>query len=499
MNNKVEKAKAQGNVRTLGHYIDGKVVQSVTGNIIHRHNPANGALVATWPAGTAADVDLAVAAAVKAFDDGRWSELTAGARSEVLRKAAALIRSNAEHLAMIECLETGKPLVQAHDEMLWASDIWDYAAGQARSLHGEVHSNLGEGKLALVLREPIGPVGLITPWNYPLIVLSQKLPFALAAGCTAVIKPSEFTAGTTLEMMRLLEESGLPAGVVNVVNGYGDPVGKHLAEHNDIRLISFTGSTATGRSILVAAALNMKKVVLELGGKNPSIVFADADIDNAVDGAIKGFVYNAGAECCSGSRVLVQRSIAKDFKAKLIDKLKTIKMGDPMDPETNLGSIVNEPQFKKIQQYLDEGKKVATVAIGGNTREDLGGFFVEPTVFVDVPMSASIVREEIFGPVVAVLEFDDFDEAILISNDTDYGLAASVWTTDFDTALAAARKLRSGIVWVNTFMDGPSEVPLGGTRQSGYGRENGLHAIGEFTVLKTVVSQSAGGYARYIS
>lgn len=484
--------------RKHSHFIDGDDSASDGGAMIERRNPATGELVATWPAGTLADVDRAVAVALAAFEDGRWSDLPASRRSDVLRAVSAALQSHGHDLALVESLETGKTLVQAAEEVAWASDIWDLAAGQARSLHGDSHANLGDDKLALVLREPVGPVALITPWNYPLIVLSLKLAYALAAGCTVVAKPSELTSGTTLMLARLLKAAGLPDGVFNVVTGYGEPVGQRLAEHLDLRLISFTGSTATGREVLKLAAGNMKKVVMELGGKNPTIVFADADLDAAVDGAIKGFVYNAGAECCSGSRVFVQRSLVAAFTEGLCRGLSTVTVGDPLDPATTMGAIVSEVQFAKISRYIEEGRKAGTLVFGGN-RVDRPGLFLEPTVFCDVPTTAGIAREEVFGPVIVVIPFDDLAEAIALANDTEYGLAASIWTRDLATAMTMSRRVRSGIVWVNTFLDLPSELSIGGIKQSGFGRENGRYAIEEFTVLKTIVIQNPTSAGRYLA
>lgn len=484
--------------RTHSHFIDGADSASDGGAVIERRNPATGDIVATWPEGTPGDVDRAVAAAVAAFEDGRWSDLPASGRSDVLRAVSAVLKADGHDLALVESRETGKTLVQAAEEVAWAGDIWDLAAGQARSLHGDSHANLGDDKLALALREPVGPVALITPWNYPLIVLSMKLAFALAAGCTVVAKPSELTSGTTLMLARLLKAAGLPDGVFNVVTGYGDPVGQRLAAHPDLRLVSFTGSTATGRKVLTLAAGNMKKVVMELGGKNPTVVFEDADFEAAVDGTIKGFVYNAGAECCSGSRVFVQRPLAAAFTQKLCRSLETVRVGDPLDPATTMGAIVSETQLAKIVRYIEDGRKAGTLVFGGR-RLDRPGLFVEPTVFCDVPTTAGIAREEVFGPVIVVVPFDDLAEAVALANDTEYGLAASIWTSDLATAMTMSRRVRSGIVWVNTFLDLPSEVSIGGVRQSGFGRENGRYAIEEFTVLKTIVIQNPATAGRYLA
>lgn len=485
-------------IRSHLNFIGGEWTPSVTGRFMDRENPATRQHVAQWPESNATDVDAAVAAAVSAFDDGRWSGLTGGGRAGVISAVSRVLKTEFEYLAKIESEETGKPLQQARDEVQWAGDIWDFAAGQARSVHGDVHSNLGDGKLALILREPAGAVGIVTPWNYPIVVLSQKLPFALAAGCTVVVKPSELTSGTALALAEILEKAGLPKGVFNVVTGFGDPVGQRLAEHPDLRVISFTGSTATGRRVVQASSSNMKRVVLELGGKNPTIVFADADLDGAADGALKGFVYNSGAECCSGSRVFVQRAAFTPFLEALAAKLKTVVTGDPSDPKTRMGSVISKQHFEKICKYIDIGKADGRLALGGGIRSDLPGYFIEPTVFVDVPQSSPVMKEEIFGPVIAVSPFDTLDEAIKLGNDTEYGLASSIWTRDLETAMIMTRKIRSGIVWMNTFLDVPSEAPIGGTRASGYGRENGRQAIEEFTVLKTAIIQNPSSYGRYL-
>ncbi|WP_144158075.1 aldehyde dehydrogenase family protein [Paraburkholderia sp. BCC1885] len=485
-------------VRKMHHFINGRAVQASSGNVIERFAPSNGELISTWPEGDADDVNAAVSAAKAAYLDKRWSGLSAARRSDVLRAVSVRLKANFAELAMMESMETGKPLTQASDEVKWAGDIWDFAAGQARAIHGDSHSNLGGDKLAIVLREPVGVVGIITPWNYPLVVLSQKLPYALAAGCSVVVKPSELTSGTTIALARILEQAGLPSGVFNVVTGYGNPVGKTLAEHPDVDLISFTGSTATGKAIIAASAATLKRTIMELGGKNPNIIFADANLDAAVDGAIKGIVYNAGAECCSGSRLLVQSSIAEEFTKRLKDRLATVKVGDPMNKDSKVGAIVSKQQYEKILHYIEEGKKSAKLVFGGSAIKDLPGFFIEPTIFTGVTPDLSIAREEIFGPVMSVLTFDDIDDAARLANDTLYGLSSAIWTGSIDTALFMAREIRSGIVWVNTFLDVPSEVPIGGVRQSGFGRENGRMAIEEFCVLKTVVIQDSRTYSPYL-
>ncbi|MFC3075492.1 aldehyde dehydrogenase family protein [Shinella pollutisoli] len=494
----VQGGTAENAVRNYRLFIDGDHAASESGRVIERHNPATGALVATWPAGTAKDAERAIAAARAAFADRRWCGLSVAERSAVLFAVADRIRDNAAELARIESLESGKTLAQATDEVLWAADIWRYAAGQARAQHGDSHGNLGDGKLALVLREPAGVVGMITPWNFPLVILSQKLPFALAAGCSVVIKPSELTSGTTLIVASYLSDAGLPAGVFNVVTGYGKDVGAVLSAHPAVDVITFTGSTATGQAIIAAAAPTMKKTVLELGGKSPNIVFADADIDAAVDAAIKGVVLNQGAECCAGSRVLVQYSILEDFKARLLEKVRRVTVGDPLSPDSTIGAIVNETQFEKIKAYIAKGRAQNTLLCGGEPVAGLPGYFLQPTIFCDVRPGDAIATDEIFGPVMALIGFDTPEEAAIIANDTAYGLASGIWTSSVDNAIWMARAIRAGIVWVNTYLDLPTEVPIGGIKQSGYGRENGRFAIEEFQVLKTVVIQDSRAYGKYL-
>ncbi len=486
-------------IREYGQFIGGKMVASSSLTYIERVNPATGQVVAKWPEGTSADVDHAVAVAQESFENGSWAGLPASQRADVLRKVSDYLKNSSEEMALIESHETGKPLSQAVEEIRWAGDIWDYAAGQTRGIHGDSHANIGDDKLAIVLKQPIGPVGLIVPWNYPMVVLSQKLPYALGAGCTIVLKPSEYTAGSAFALAKVLQDAGLPDGVFNVVVGFGDPVGQRMAEHSQLRAISFTGSTATGQKILRAAASNMKKVVLELGGKNPNVVFADADLAAAVDGTIKGFVYNSGAECCSGSRVFVERPAVETFTRLLHEKLQTIKVGDPLEHDTTMGAIINQAQYEKILRYIELGKSSSRLLTGGSARADLPGLFIEPTVFVDVPEDAAIAKEEIFGPVVAVIAFDTMADAIRLANDTEYGLASGVWTKDLETAMTMSRKLRAGVVWLNTYLDVPSEVPIGGVRQSGYGRENGRQAIDEFVVLKTIIAQNPSSYGHYLA
>jgi betaine-aldehyde dehydrogenase len=468
-------------------WINGKGETSGSGKTFDRRSPAHDAVVGVYPLAGNEETDLAVTAARRAFDEGPWPRRPGAERASCLTKLASLIRTHAEELALIETLESGKPITQARNEMEWAAGIWDYAAASCRNLAGDTYNSLGEQMLGLVVREPIGVVGMITPWNFPLLIISQKLPFALGAGCTCVVKPSELTPGTTLRLGPLLAEAGVPEGVVNIVSGYGDPVGIRLSSHPDVDMMSFTGSTEVGKSVVAASRSNLKKVGLELGGKNPQIIFADADLEAALDAAVFGICFNMGECCNSGSRLLVERSIYNDFVERLVNLIREVRVGDPLDEETQIGAIVNEEQLGKILHYIADGQKSgATLRVGGQQLKGIPGRFVAPTIFSEVRPEMPIAREEIFGPVLSVLPFDHAAEAIAIANSTPYGLSGAVWTRDLDRAFAVSRGIRAGTIWINTFMEGPAELPFGGYKESGLGRELGRSAIEEFTDLKTI-------------
>lgn len=470
------------------HWIDGRALPTDGSARIARLSPAHDVLVATYAAGTVADTENAIAAARQAFDHGPWPSLPGGDRAAVLQRTAALIRENADSLARIETLESGKPIRQARDEMAWAAGIWDYAAALARTLHGDSTNMIGSSQLGFTLKEPVGVVALITPWNFPLLIVSQKLPFALAAGCTCVVKPSEFTSGTTLCLARLLQQAGLPDGVCNVVTGYGEPVGRVLAEHREVDKVSFTGSTAVGRKIVAASHGNLKRVTLELGGKNPQVIFPDADLDAAADAVVFGIYFNAGECCNSGSRVLLHRVIADSFLERVVELARTLPVGDPLDERTKMGAIVNEAQFDRILDCIASGTREGARLLLGGKRLGVGpGRFIEPTIFSDVTASMRIAREEIFGPVLSALRFDTTDEAIRLANSTAYGLSAAVWTRDVDRMMTCARGIRAGTIWGNTIMEGGCELPFGGYGQSGVGRELGPDALEPFTETKTVM------------
>lgn len=467
--------------------INGEFRDSVGGKRVDRIGPAHGIVAGTYADGSAEDALLAISAARRAFDSGIWASFTAKERAELLLKIADGIAQRSEEMAIIECLETGKPLAQARGEVSGCVDLWRYAASLARTLHGESYNTLGDQMLGLVLRQPAGVVSMITPWNFPIWILSQKLPFALAAGCTVVIKPSEFTSGTTLMLGEILTDAGVPAGVVNIVTGLGTNVGSPLVDHDDVDMVSFTGSTRVGRHIAAEAGRKLKKVSLELGGKNPQIIFPDCDFDAAVDAVVFGVYFNAGECCNSGSRVLVHQDIAEKFTRAVVEKARQVKVGDPLHPEVKVGSIINDNQMAVIEDAIRSAREDgAEILLGGERVTGGQGLFMAPTVVGGVKAEMQIAQEEVFGPVLAILTFADYQEAINIANNTLYGLSAAVWSKDIDICLEAARKINAGTVWVNTFLDGTPELPFGGFKQSGLGRELGKSAVEDYTEQKTV-------------
>lgn len=465
-----------------GHWTAGN------GGEIVRNSPAHGVAVSIVPRGTKEDVENAVKAARKRFEGGGWADISAAERAAVIRKAADIIMREQDDIALVETLESGKPLWQARNEIAGAADLWHYAAGQAQALHGETFNNFGKAQLGLVLREPIGVVGLITPWNFPFFILAERLPFILAAGCTTVVKPSEHTSATTLMMGRILEEAGLPEGVINIVTGYGDPVGQAIVEHPDIDMVSFTGSTRVGRSTVIASASNIKKVSLELGGKNPVIVMADADLDKAADGIVYGVLHNAGQCCVSGSRLIVAETVRHALIERILGLISRVKVGDPLEADTRVGPIVNEAQMNRILGLIDQGGRQGGKLLAGGSRTGGGkGYFIAPTVIGGVTQNMAIAREEVFGPVLAATGFTSVDEALRLANDTEYGLSATVWTTGLQSSMDLMRGVRAGRVWINTTITGGPEMPIGGYKQSGLGRETGLSGIAEYTEVKSVI------------
>jgi betaine-aldehyde dehydrogenase len=478
--------------------IDGHDAAAVDGARFERHSPAHDVVVGSYAHATEADVGRAVRAARRAFDEGPWPRRPGVERAKVLHAAGDLIRRDRESLARLETLESGKPITQALDEVDAAAELWEYAATLARHSYGDAHNHLGQDVLALVVHEPVGVVAVVTPWNFPLLIASQKLPFALAVGCTTVMKPSELTPGTTLRLGRLLLEAGLDPGVVNVVTGHGD-AGAALAAHPDVDMVSFTGSTAVGRRVGAAAGAGLKRVELELGGKNPQIVCADADLDAALDAVLFGVYFNAGECCNSGSRLLVDTRIAADFAAEVARRSRDVPVGDPLDPATKVGAVVSDEQLATIERYVDHGRRSGCrLLTGGARRATAVGRYYEPTVFAGVDPGDPIAREEIFGPVLSVIAFDGLDDAVRIANATTYGLSAGIWTADLNAALTAVRRLQAGTVWVNRWMDGYPELPFGGYKASGEGRELGRQAVHSFTQSKTVQLQVGPRTTRWL-
>ncbi|MGF6159005.1 acyl-CoA reductase-like NAD-dependent aldehyde dehydrogenase [Ensifer sp. KUDG1] len=474
-------------VRAFQMLIDGKWVDSAEGRTIERVAPGHGVVVSRYQAGTKADAEKAIATARRAFDEGSWPRMTASQRSLVLLRAADIIAERADELAYLDAIESGKPISQAKGELGGAADIWRYAAALARDLHGESYNTLGDGTLGVVLREAIGVVSIITPWNFPFLIVSQKLPFALAAGCTTVVKPSELTSASTLLLGEILEAAGVPAGVVNIITGTGPEVGAPMTTHPDVDMVSFTGSTGVGRLTMANAAQTLKKVSLELGGKNPQIVFPDANLDEFIDAAVFGAYFNAGECCNAGSRLILHRDIADEVTRRIAELSAKVKVGDPLDPETQVGAIITPQHLEKIAGYVSAASRDGAAVAHGGTALDLGmGQFMAPTILSSVRPDMAVAREEVFGPVLSVLTFETTEEAIRIANAIDYGLSAGVWSRDFDTCLTIGRRVRAGTIWMNTFMDGASELPFGGYRQSGLGRELGRHSVEDYTETKTL-------------
>ncbi|MBO6758676.1 MAG: aldehyde dehydrogenase family protein [Roseibium sp.] len=471
------------------HLIDGVWCDSADGATFDRVSPSHGHVVTKAAKGGAKDVAHAIEAARLAFDAGTWSRSSGKDRAALLLKVADLIDRECERIAMMETLESGKPISQAKAEIEGAADLWRYAAALARTMHGESHNTLGDNMLGVVLKEPIGVVSIITPWNFPFLIVSQKLPFALAAGCTAVVKPSEMTPATTVILGELLVEAGLPAGVVNIVLGYGEPVGTAMTTDSRVDMVTFTGSTGVGKAIVKAAAATLKKVSLELGGKNPQVIFPDADLNSAVDAVVFGVYFNAGECCNSGSRILVHEDIAEDFIARTVALSRDVPFGDPLDPDTKVGAIITPQHQEKIDSYVKEAAKSgAQVRLGGAPLSVAGldGQFYQPTVVADVTRDMPIAREEVFGPVLSVLTFSSLEEAISLVNDAEYGLSAGVWSENVHTCLEFALRAQAGTVWTNTWMDGYAELPFGGVKESGQGRELGRYGLDEFLEAKTV-------------
>ena len=477
---------AKTSVRTYQNYVSGQWVGSASGETFPVYDPASEEVIAQVASSDAADVDKAVKAARAAFDSGPWASTTAQDRGRILFKLAERVRQNAAQLAELECRNTGKPIVEAEFDIADVATCFEYYGGLATKVTGSVNP-VPANALSFTIREPVGVAGQIIPWNYPLLMAAWKLAPSVAAGCTCVLKPAEQTPLTALEFANWFEEVGLPPGVVNIVNGYGESAGAPLVAHPHVDKIAFTGSAAVGKIIVKSAADTLKRVTLELGGKSPNIFFPDADWEAAVDGALFGVFINQGEVCSAGSRILVEKKIYSKFVDAMTEKAKRIKLGAPLERDTKMGPLVSKEQYDRVTSYLDLGKKEAKVSIGGGRPKQFAkGYYVEPTIFYDVENSARIAREEIFGPVASVIPFDGESEAIRISNDTPYGLAAAVWTRDIYKAFRVVKSLRAGIVWVNHMQPTYVEAPWGGYKQSGFGRELGPWGLEEYLETKQV-------------
>jgi aldehyde dehydrogenase (NAD+) len=466
-----------------GQWVDGsKTLDTI--------NPATEKVLTQVVEASPADVDRAVQAARRVFEDrnGPWRKLSASERGRLLWKLADLVEKNIDELAELETLDNGKPIFESrYVDMPMVIDVLRYYAGLATKIHGET-VNTFETAFTYTLREPVGVVGLIVPWNFPLLLASWKLGPALACGNTLVLKPAEQTPLTTLKLGELSLEAGFPPGVINIVTG-GPETGKAIVAHPGIDKIAFTGSTGVGKEIMRGAADTLKRVTLELGGKSPNIVFSDADIDGAVKGAINGIFYGKGEVCNAGSRLFLESKLKDEFTEKLVARASKMRPADPLDPKTRLGAIVSQEQMKTVLGYIEAGKSEGAALVAGGNRVSVNGdkgFFIEPTIFGDVKNDMRIAQEEIFGPVLSVLTFDDIDEVVQRANSNPYGLAAAVWTRDVKKAHTVSRRLKAGTVWINTYGLMDAALPFGGYKSSGFGRELGAQAIEHYTELKTV-------------
>lgn len=472
-------------------YIDGQFVDAASGRTFATYNPADGEKLTDVAHGEAEDIDRAVRAARRAFDEGPWTTMKANQRERMIWRVGDLLSERAAEFGQLEALDNGKSEgIATAVDVAWAADVFRYYAGWATKIEGSTVNvsmpfSPGGEFHAYTLREAIGVCGLIVPWNFPILMASWKLAPALAAGNTVILKPAEQTPLTALLLAEIFEEAGFPPGVVNIVPGFGD-AGAALSGHDDVDKVAFTGSTEVGKKIVDAAKGNLKKVTLELGGKSPNIVYADADFDAAVEGSLNAWLFNHGQCCVAGTRLYVEDSIFDKFTEAVAHAASQVKIGPGLDPATQLGPLVSQEQFDKVTGYLAAGIADGARALTGGKRWGDKGYFVEPTVFVDVDPGFSVVQEEIFGPVVAALPFSADDGPIPAANDSIFGLAAGIWTRDISKAHRTAKRLKAGSVWINQYNGFDTAMPFGGYKQSGWGRELGASGIGEYTQTKAV-------------
>ena len=480
-------------LETFKLFINGKSVDALSGKTFDSLNPYTGEPWARLADGGPADVDLAVEAARAAFD-GSWGAMSGFERAAIMRKIATAITDNAERLALLEVRDSGKLMREMLGQLNVLGTWYAYFSGLADKLEGRtVPAVAPRTYFGYTTREPVGVVGAITPWNSPLLLLTMKLAPLLAAGCTCVVKPSEHSPASTVAFAEILTEAGLPPGVLNVVTGWERATGEALAAHRGIDKVAFTGSTATGVKVAQAAIANVNKITLELGGKSPQVVFPDADLDAAANGLVAGVFAATGQTCMAGSRLIVHESVKDELLAKVAERAASIKQGDPTHADTEMGPVANVPQYEKVLGYLEVARaEGATIVAGGEPNAELGGLFVKPTVVLADP-GATIVREEVFGPVLAAYTFTDEDQAIALANDTPYGLAGAVWTKDVHRAHRVAGAIRAGTVWINAYRVVTPNMPFGGFGLSGIGRENGVRAVDEYLEEKSVIVELTGG------
>src|SRR5579863_9491878 len=481
--------------RTHKILINGKWVEAASGKTFATYNPATGEVLANVAEGDREDIDRAVKAARAAFETGPWSRISPATRGKMIWKLADLIEKHLEEFAQIESLDNGKPLAIARvADVPLTIEHMRYYAGWATKIEGNtIPLTLAPPSkfLAYTVREPVGVVGQIIPWNFPLLMAAWKLGPALAAGCTVVLKPAEQTPLSALRLGELLQEAGFPDGVVNIVPGYGETAGAALASHPDVDKVAFTGSTEVGKLIIHAAAGNLKKVSLELGGKSPNVILEDADLESAIPGAASAIFFNHGQCCCAGSRLYIEKPIFDRVVEGVAEHAKKINVGSGLDPETNMGPLVSEEQLSRVCGYLEAGFSEGATALSGGRRKGDKGYFVEPTVLVNTREDMRVVREEIFGPVVTAMPFDSPEEILPRANDSEYGLAAAVWTRDIGKAHRTAEQLRAGTVWINCYNIFDAALPFGGYKQSGWGREMGHDALNLYTQTKAVCTKIA--------